>query len=284
MAVRIDTMFKKGASDRKLTIEYTNNPAWLMVQALPYVGTPRDDNAVDQAAAFYANALGRSMALRSPRVKTAFDSWRMEPAGAQSLASSLAKNAELKDIVMSETPWVADADRETELKQRLADFFDESLMQSRMDAAAGKAGRACRPDGSWSWWPDMPGSLSMTVEVAEMLVRLDNIAGRQELSAAMLNKAFGYMDKRFVDQVADMKRAERAGRPQAFPGGEALRYLYLCAVDGRKHSASASAAADHLVALLRKEAKGQSIYDKALTAIVLTVRATAASAVNMCRA
>ncbi len=272
MAVRIDTMFKKGASDRKLTIEYTNNPAWLMVQALPYVGTPRDDNAVDLAAAFYANALGRSMALRSPRVKTVFDSWRMEPAGAQSLASSLANNAELKDIVMSETPWVADADRETEQKQRLADFFDESLMQSRMDAAAGKLRALQNPDGSWSWWPDMPGSLSMTVEVAEMLVRLDNMAGRQELSAAMLNKAFGYMDKRFVEQVADMKRAERAGRPQAFPGGEALRYLYLCAVDGRKHSASASAAADYLVALLRKEAKGQSIYDKALTAIVLAKR------------
>lgn len=272
VAVGIDSMFPKGATNRKLTVEYTGNPAWLMVQALPYLGTPRDDNAVDLAAAYYSNVLGRYLATRSPRVRTVLDSWRMAAAGASPLASGLARNAELKDILLNETPWVADADREAEQKLRLADFFDESLMEGRMASALDKLGALQNADGSWSWWPDMPGSLSMTAEVTEMLVRLNRMAGQQGPTEGMIGKAMGYMDKRFVEQVNRMKRAEGNGQPQAFPGEAALRYLYLCAIDGRKHSASASAAADYLVSLLKKDIKGQSIYDKALTAIVLAKR------------
>lgn len=271
-SVRIDTLFRKGSSDRKLTIEYTNSPAWLMVQALPSVGTARDDNAIDQAAAFYANALGHSIISRSPRIKTVFDSWRMESAESQTLTSSLAKNAELKDIVLGETPWMADADSETEQKQRLADFFDESLTQARMVAAADKLRSLQNADGSWSWCPGMAGNLMMTVEVAEMLTRLNLMAGRQEQTEAMLDKAFDFMGKRIVEQVRQMRAAEKKGVKPTFPGSTALRYLYLCAIDGRKQVASVDDAANYLVNLLKKDVKGQSIYDKALTAIVLAKR------------
>ena len=215
-SIRIDTMFHKGSTDRKLTIEYTNNPAWLVVQALPYMAAPSDNNAIDQAAAYYTNALGRYLADSYPRIKSVFGSWRIEQNG-QSMASSLAANAELKDIVMSETPWVADADREEEQKQRLADFFDEMLMQGRQASALDKLRSLQNADGSWSWWPDMPGNLHMTATVAEMMVRLNHLAGRQGEADAMLAKALGYLEEGIARQVAGMKKAERGGIPQAFP-------------------------------------------------------------------
>ena len=270
-SIRIDTMFHKGSTDRKLTIEYTNNPAWLVVQALPYMAAPSDNNAIDQAAAYYTNALGRYLADSYPRIKSVFGSWRIEQNG-QSMASSLAANAELKDIVMSETPWVADADREEEQKQRLADFFDETLMQGRQASALDKLRSLQNADGSWSWWPDMPGNLHMTATVAEMMVRLNHLAGRQGEADAMLAKALGYLEKGIARQVSEMKKAERGGIPQAFPGSTALSYLYLRAIDGRKLSAKAQADADYLVSLLKKGIKGQTIYDKALTAIILAKR------------
>ena len=275
-SVRIDTLFGKGSSDRKLTVEYTNSPEWLVVQALPYVGSPRGDNAIDQASAFYANALGRSLVKRSPRAKTVFDSWSMERDDAGTLAGSLTKNAELKDIMLNETPWMADADSESEQKRHLADFFDESLMQARMAAAVDKLRDLQNADGSWSWCPDMPGNIHVTAEVAEMLVRLNHIAGRQELARDLLDKAFGFMEKKMAGQVAEMKKAERDGRPQSFPGETALRYLYISALDGRRQSAEAVSAADYLVALLKKDIKGQTIYDKALTAVVLAKRGESA--------
>lgn len=271
-SVRIDTMFAKGGTDARLTIEYANNPAWMVVQALPAVGTPAGDNGIDQAAAYYANALGRHLATVSPRIKTVFDGWRMELSEERTLTSSLAKNKELKDIVLSETPWVADADRENEQKQRLADFFDETLMAGRLASAVGKLRSLQNADGAWGWCPGMAGSLHVTLEVAEMLVRLNRMAGRQEPTRQMLDKAFAYMDRRFVEKVTAMKDAEKHGNRQAFPGTDALRYLYLYSIDDRAQSAAVGAAIDYLVGLLEKDVESQTIYDKALTAVVLAKR------------
>lgn len=272
VALDVADMFPKGSSDRQLTVEYTNNPAWLVVQSLPYVGTARDNNAIDQAAVIYSNAIGRYLIGGSQRVKTMVDSWKMETPDAQSLASSLDKNAELKDIVLSETPWVADADTEAEQKQHMADFFDESLTENRISTAVGKLQGLQNSDGSWSWWPDMPGNLNMTVEVAEILVRLNAIAGRCQQTSVMLDKAFGYMERQMGEMVDMLKDAVRNGRQMVLDDLNVLRYLYICAVDGRRQSASAKADADYLVSMICRNIKEQTIYDKALTAIILNKR------------
>ena len=121
--VDLQNLIPADAKNGKLVFEYTNQPAWLMVQALPTVGTPCDDNAISQAASYYANSLGRYILAQNPQAKTAFELWKQE-ADQNSLTSALAKNQELKDLVLNETPWVMDAERETEQKQRMGDFFD----------------------------------------------------------------------------------------------------------------------------------------------------------------
>lgn len=270
-AIDISKLFPEKAVNGKLTVEYTNNPAWLMVQALPSVGTPRDGNAIDLAASLYANTVAYDIIKQNPKIKAAFGQWKHETAGdGQSLQSNLTKNSELKDIVLSETPWVADADRETEQKQRLADFFDESALQNRMASVTDKLSKLQREDGSWSWWPGMEGSLYMTVEVAQMLVRMNAMTGSRQASGQMLDRAFGYMGKQIVKEVNELKKAERRGTKPAFPGGTALRFLYLSAIDGRRQSAAVQSASDYLIALLKKEIKQQTIYDKALTTIILS--------------
>ena len=67
----------------QITIEYTNNPAWLMIQALPAVGHPHDDCAVCQAAAFYANSIGRHILAQNPTAKHVFEQWKQEEKTAQ---------------------------------------------------------------------------------------------------------------------------------------------------------------------------------------------------------
>ncbi|MDE6807391.1 MAG: alpha-2-macroglobulin, partial [Prevotella sp.] len=154
----------------QLTVEYTNNPAWLMIQALPAVGHPYDNCAICQAASYYANSIGRHIVQQNPKVKSVFEAWSRESGNETSLMSSLQKNQELKDLVISETPWVMDANREQEQKERLADFFDENLTDQRLASAIERMQALQQSNGSWSWWPDMPGSMYMTVEVSEMLV------------------------------------------------------------------------------------------------------------------
>lgn len=250
----------------QLTIEYTNNPAWFMIQALPTVGHPHDKCAICQASSYYANAIGRHILKQNPQAKNVFEAWSHDDV---SLQSSLQKNQELKDLLLNETPWVADANREQEQKERLSDFFDENLIQQRLNSSVEQMKALQLSDGSWSWWPGMSGSLYMTIEISEMLVRLNQMTGKQSATATMLDNAFGYMGKEMVKMVNEMKKAEKKGIKQTFPSHKALQWLYICTLDGRKLSSDVQSANTYLINLLKKETKNQSIYDKAMSAIVL---------------
>jgi uncharacterized protein YfaS (alpha-2-macroglobulin family) len=250
----------------KLTVEYTNNPAWLMVQALPAVGQPSDDNALSQAASLYANTLGQYLIHQMPQSKQVFERWQRESSQEKTLHSQLQKNAALRDILLSETPWVADADQETEQRQRLADFFDDNLMQQRLSQATEKLKALQRADGAWSWWPGMPASTLMTATISEMLVRLQSMTGTTQ---PMLDNAFRYLGREMVDMVSEMKKHERKGHRQVFPSHVALQWLYLCKLDGRRLPADVAEANKYLTTLLKKETKNQTIYEKAMSAIIL---------------
>jgi hypothetical protein len=272
MKVDLDALIPDDATQGKLTLEYTNHPAWLMIQALPTVGNPIDENAVSQAASFYANAIGKYILDQNPQAKTAFDLWKQESKDSQSsiLNSQLEKNEELKDLLLNETPWVLDAERETEQKQRLADFFDENLMQNRLNAAVSKLKKLQSSEGSWSWWKGMPGSFYMTVAVSEMLVRLNDMTGTQQSTSDMLTRAFDFMGQEIIEEVENMKKWEKEGHKVSFPSFKALQWLYLATLDGRELPADVQAANNYLLKLLKKDIKSQSIYEKALTAVILS--------------
>ena len=268
--IDLTTLFPTGTTQQKLTIEYTNNPAWLMVQSLAVVGQPWEHSAIDQAASYYSNLLAKTLLGQSPQVKTIFESWKRESGAEQTLQSQLEKNQELKDLVLAETPWVRAADRESEQKQRLADFFDENGINNRLGTAVEKLKKLQNSDGSFSWYPGMRGSTSITVAIEEMLVRLNTMTGQQNDTKQMQDKAFKYIGNEMVDLVKELKKLEKKGRKLSFPSFTALRWLYLCALDGRQLAVDVKAANDYLIALLKKEIKNQTIYEKALTAIVLS--------------
>ena len=268
------------SSTKKVTLEYTNNPSWLIVQAMPSLATPRTDNAIDLATAVYVNVLGKKLMNSNPRIKTAVDQWRMEKGDETSLQSNLAKNQELKDIVLSETPWVNEAESETEQKQLLATFFDSNTIDMRVASAIKELGKLQNEDGSWSWYPGMKGNSNITVSVAEMLVRLNKNAGMQNETQSMLNKAMDYLNKETVKQVEKLKEMEKKGQAVTFPGLTTLQILYLNAISsttpsvslpkGRSGGASlTSQPHTYLIELQQKDIRQQTMYEKALSAIIL---------------
>ena len=269
-AIDLSQLIPADGTNGKLTMEYTNNPAWLMIQALPYIGKPTDDDVISQATSYYANSIGQYLIDQNPKAKTAFELWQQETGNETSLMSALEKNQGLKELVLSETPWVMDADGETEQKQRLADFFDTNTMQMRLSSALDKMRKLQQPEGSWSWWPEMPGSFYMTVAVSEMLVRLNALTGTKPQTTEMLNGAFKFMGREVVDMVQEMKKWEKKGHKPSFPSLKALQWLYLCTLDGRTLPSDVQAANAYLMPLLKKDIKNQSIYEKALTAIILS--------------
>ncbi|MBR1548156.1 MAG: alpha-2-macroglobulin, partial [Prevotella sp.] len=274
--IDLAALFPAGSTG-KLTVEYTNNPVWLMVQSLPVLGQPWEKSAIDQAACYYSNQLAQHLLSQSPQVKNVFEQWKRDSYNTP-LASQLSKNQELKDLLLSETPWVAEADGEAEQRQRLADFFDENTINNRLATAVKKLGELQNGDGSFSWYPGMKGTTSITVSVAEMLARLTVMTGQQKDVKQIGDKAFGYLSDEMVDLVAEMKREEKRGHKPSFPSFTALRWLYLCAIDGRQLSAKVKNANEYLIALMKKDIKRQTIYEKALSAVILAKHGEAKTA------
>ena len=266
--IDLSKFFPANTTKQQLTVEYTNNPAWLMVQSLPVIGQPCEHSAIDQAASYYSNLLAKTLLDKSPQVKTVFEQWKQD-ANLSPLASNLSKNQELKDLVLQETPWVNAADRESEQKQRLADFFDKNGIDNRLNMAVEKLKKLQNADGSFSWYPGMEGCTSITVAVEEMLVRLNKMAGEQSDISVMQTRAFDYIGQEMVKLVKEMKKAEKKGHKPTFPSFTALRWLYLCALDGRVLMPEVKSANNYLIVLLKKDIKRQTIYEKALTAVVL---------------
>lgn len=271
--IDLKQLFPDGGSDEKLTIEYTNNPAWLTIQALPYINNAREDNAISLATAYYANSISAYIMQQSPRIRSVFEQWKRE-AGRESLNSSLEKNQELKNIVLDETPWVADADRESDQKQMLANYFDSSTLANNLSTTLEKLRKLqSAEDGSWCWWPGMKfGSFSVTATVAETLVRLDKMTGKQKDTKTMLDAAMKFLGNRVIEEYEEIrKNKDRGATPYVFVNN-AVHYLYINALDGRQLLAKEKEAANYVLESLKENNAVLNLYYKALMAVVLAKR------------
>ena len=268
--VDLDSLAGSNASGRSLTIEYTNNPSWLMIQALPTVCNPWEDNAVSLVTGYYANSISRYLLKQVPAIRQVMTQWQKEPDGG-SLKSSLQRNEELKTLVLNDTPWLLEAEGEAEQKQLLVDYFDEAKTAARIDGQLDKLRRLQNTDGSWSWWPGMRGSMYITVAVSEALARLNKMIGTQEETAGMLARALRFMEKEVADEVVELKKKAKNGERHLLPSEMALHYLYLRALDGRAFSVSAEADKDYLLKMLAVCPAALTIYGKANSAVILAL-------------
>ena len=209
--------------------------------------------------------IGRHIAESNPKIRSVFNMWKEEARnGGESLMSNLSRNSELKNLLLSETPWMADADKEEDIKRSLGDFFDDNTMNARIASAIDKMEKLQNSDGSWSWWKGMHGSAYMTANVMQTIVRMEMMAGENEDVKKMKREAYSFLDKEIVKEVKRMKNDKTP-----YFSSLHLQYLYTNAIDGRQLQGDVKAAADYLISLMKKEIKSQSIYDKAMTAVVL---------------
>ena len=232
----------KGTEEAKVTVEYTNNPSWLMLKALPSISNPTEEDALSLMAAIYANTLSRHI---------------------QKITNVNAK-----------------------------DIDDASGLTSASDTLLTKVNKYVallkklqNKDGSFSWWKGMSGSRYMTTAVAEMMVRLNAIVGRQSSTASMLSGAIDYLRQQTAREVKEMKedeakaaqKAARNGKKgeayQATPSEVALHYLYIVAMDGTcvKLKAPALNDMDYLLGKLKKMTGSLTIYGKAKAAVILAL-------------
>ena len=208
----------KGAEDAKVTVEYTNNPSWLMVKALPAISNPDEEDAISLMSAIYANTITthiqKTLSLDNHSQKT---------------------------------------------------LSQESI---RLQNQVEKLKKLQNADGSFSWWKGMKGSRYMTTSVAEMMVRLNAVAGVQKSTAKMLTSAINYLSWQTAQEVREMKKMEEK-KHKVSPSEQALHYLYILSMDGRKMKQNQEADKTYLLEKMSKMTGDFTIYGKARAAVVL---------------
>lgn len=259
----------KTASEQRLTVEFTAHPAWYAVQALPVVVHPQNEDALSWATAYYAHSLAAYIVKENPRIKQVFDSWKAQGGTKETFMSNLQKNQELKNILLAETPWLTEATNEAEQKQRIATLFDLNTMNSQLAVSVEKLGELQNADGAWSWYKGMQGSRYVTTQVMEMLVRLNALTHQDADSRMqpMIQKGFEYLGKQAAEEYKSMKEAEKKGAVGLRPSEQVLRYLYICALDGK--APVDEKVNRYFIDKLSGEGKELTIYGKALGAIIL---------------
>lgn len=251
----------------RMIVEFTGNPAWYAVQALPVLAEPENDNVFSWASVFYANTLAEYIAASNPKIRQLVDSWKGQK---DELTSPLQKNEELKDLLLEETPWLSEGMDETAQRQRLASLFDGNALNDRNAKVINKLKELQNEDGSWSWYKGMPGNRYMTTQIVELLARLQamtpNANWNQEM-VAMYQKAFEYLKKLAHEEYGRMMEAEKEMESGYFPTEQTLRYLYICALDATLQPERE--VNDYFIQKLETQSAQLTIYGKSLVAIIL---------------
>ncbi|WP_293303917.1 alpha-2-macroglobulin family protein [Pedobacter sp. UBA5917] len=202
----------KTLRNQSLTFEFTSNPVWYAVQALPYLMEYPYECAEQTFSRFYANSFATGIINSSPKIKTVFEQWKNTNNG-EALLSNLEKNQELKSILLEETPWVRNADNETERKKRLAVLFDLNKMIYELKSNFEKLQKMQYNNGAFPWFSGMQEDRYITQHIVLGMGQLKKLKLIDEKAYpgfnTMLNKAIVYLDAALVKDYKDEVKGKR---------------------------------------------------------------------------
>ncbi|MDR1730194.1 MAG: hypothetical protein LBR52_05990 [Prevotellaceae bacterium] len=194
--------------NKLLELEFTANPAWYAVQALPSVTVPESPNAFSLTGAYYASTLATHIARSQPKIAAMIEVWKKQGGTKETLLSNLQKNQELKNVLLEETPWVLEAKDETEQKQRLSLLFDLNTQEENAAEMMTKLRELQLPDGSFPWFARMSGSRYVTAYLLNQLARLSKLGAAEFDSEVkqMQLRALNYLDGEIQRDYENLKK------------------------------------------------------------------------------
>ena len=216
-------------SHHKLTLEMTSNPAWYAVQALPYLMEYPYDCNEQTFARYYSNALAQHIVKSNPKIEAVFNQWASSTS-ANSLLSNLEKNEELKSILIQETPWLRDAQSETEQKKRIGLLFDLNKMTNELRSAKHKLQQNQLPSGAWPWFNGGRENRYITQHIIAGFGHLKhlNVSTLENHDFETITNAIRYLDTEFVKEYKNLKKYnDKVDLSKDHISHTQLHYLYV---------------------------------------------------------
>ncbi|WP_422105774.1 alpha-2-macroglobulin family protein [Winogradskyella sp.] len=265
----------------KLTLEMTSNPAWYAVQALPYLMEYPYDCNEQTFSRYYANALAHHIVTSNPKIEAVFNQWASTSSAA--LISNLEKNQELKSLLIQETPWLRDAQSETEQKKRIGLLFDLNRMHNEFNSALRKLRNNQLPSGAWPWFNGGYANRYITQHIISGFGHLKQLNvsssatpskvlyGGQAVEMQMIQNAIQYLDAQFVQEYKDIKKYNKdADLSKDHLSHMQLHYLYTRSFyPDIKPSEEVATIMDYYKGQIKKYWLSRSLYSKGLMTLTI---------------
>lgn len=218
---------EKSIVTKSFVLEYTSNPVWHALMALPYLQASEDASSVSLYNRFYANTLAAFILKQIPESKTLLESWKKEG----NLKSALEKNPELKSVVLEATPWLRDAASETEQMNQLLQLMDNAAQDDWKSDLLTQWKKLQAPNGGVMWYPGMPESRHLTMMFAEGIGHLRHIGAIQwnedDELGQMTTKMLRYLDDQLTDDLMQIKKTDSNYLRNDHLWYYSIRQLYL---------------------------------------------------------
>ncbi|GAA4304077.1 alpha-2-macroglobulin family protein [Compostibacter hankyongensis] len=269
---RMDKLLQSGASSTlqsySLTAEFTTNPAWYAVQALPYLAEYPHSCAEQLFNRYYAVSVGRHIAQTQPNIEKVFDTWRKDTSA---LRSNLQKNEDLKSVLLDASPWVRDAKNEAERKQQLAGFFDTVRLQAQSTQTLEQLQQLQTPNGGFSWFGGMQDDRYITQYILSGIGHLQQLGIPQQSSIirGITTRALPYLDQRIREDYQRILQ-DKTKKDDDHLSNLAIQYLYMRSFfPSIPVGDSARTAYNYFMAQAQQHWTRQSIYMQGMIALVL---------------
>ncbi|MGG9971330.1 alpha-2-macroglobulin family protein [Ferruginibacter sp. SUN002] len=225
---KFEKLLKSGESktlkNNSLTVEYTSNPAWYAIQALPYLMEYPYECAEQTFNRFYANALATHITKSMPAIKAVFEKWKDVDTAA--LMSNLQKNEELKSALLQETPWVMEAQNEAQQKKNIALLFDMVKMGAETDKAIAKLKEMQSSNGGFVWFKGGPDDRYITQYIVTGIGHLKKLGVQNQNVQSILDAAIPYLDKKTKEDY-DYLIKHKVKLNQNNLNATSIQYLYM---------------------------------------------------------
>ena len=240
-----------------LTVEFTSNPVWYAVQALPYLMEYPYECAEQTWNRYYANALAAKIASSSPRIKQIFESWKTKDTAA--LLSNLQKNPELKAVLLEETPWVLAAKTEEQQKKNIALLFDMVKMSNELNSNYEKLKQMQSPNGGFVWFKGGPDDRYITQYILTGIGHLKKLGVNVEKLNPIINPAIPYLDLQIKKDYDELKKS-KTDLTKYVPGYSVIQYLYMRSFFTEKMPAASQTAYKYFLGRTQQSWTKQSKY------------------------
>jgi len=222
------------------TFQATTNPAWLALKSLPYLMEYPYDCTEQLANRYFANQLAYATVSRKPILEEVFRQWQDDP---DALKSELEQNASLKNALLTETPWLREAEDEAKQRARIGELFDLKRLAEEQVAALDKLAFRQNQAGFFSWFPGGRENRYMTQYVVETLARLRQLGvvtpDQTQRVAAISQSAVLWLDQELKEDYQQLLRRmknEQDWKKNYRPSSTVVHYLYARTLSGARVS------------------------------------------------